>query len=175
MAKYSKNIDILNVLLNSKQFLDMPFGIHGRAHACRVLVLANTLSNLIDGKQTIDKTSILIASLLHDCGRSNDGKDIFHGIKSAEKAIEFIEKNNIDCNKDLIKECIIRHCPPPDYKEDKPSIESKIVGDADKLDRFRFYGQKSPCNKSFLELEESKPLMDISARINGHRWRSFHK
>ncbi|MFA5259034.1 MAG: HD domain-containing protein [Candidatus Pacearchaeota archaeon] len=175
MVKKLNDLEILNLILKSKQFLNMPFGIHGRAHACRVFVFANTLSNLIKDKSKIDTTAIIISSLLHDCGRSNDGKDIFHGVNSSEKAIKFIEENNITCNKELIKECIIRHCPPPNYKNNNPSIESKLIGDADKLDRFRFHKQNSPCKDYFLELKESKSLMDISSRINGHKWRSFKK
>jgi len=173
MPKKLKEFEILNILLNSKQFLNMPFGIHGRIHANKVFVLANTLSNLVKKDKEIDIIAIIISSLLHDCGRENDGKDPYHGVKSAEKALDFIEENNISCNKELVKECIIRHCPPPDYVFNNPSIESKIIGDADKLDRFRFLRQKNPFKEEFLELEESKSLMDISSRINGHKWRSF--
>lgn len=173
--KKANNKDTLNLVLNSKQFLSMPFGIHGRAHACRVFVLANTLSNLMNDKSKLDIQAIIISSLLHDCGRLNDSHDALHGVRSAEKAMKFIGENNLVCNKELIQECITRHCPPSGYKNNNPSIESKIVGDADKLDRFRFHRQSSPCKDYFLELEESKSLMDVSARINGHKWRSFQK
>lgn len=173
MTREHKEFEVLNLVLKSKQFLNMPFGIHGRIHANKVFVLANTLSNLVRKNKEIDRIAITISSLLHDCGRKNDGKDLYHAVKSAEKAIDFIEENNINCNKELIKECIIRHCPPPECVFSNPSIESKIIGDADKLDRFRFLRQKDPCREEFLELEESKSLMDISARINGHKWRSF--
>jgi len=172
MNKKISELEILNLVLNSHQFLSMPFGIHGRIHANKVFVLANTLLNLVKDKN-IDKKAIIISSLLHDCGRKNDGKDPYHAVNSAKKALEFIEEKNIECNKELVKECIIRHCLPPEYSFDNPSIESKIVGDADKLDRFRFIRQKNPCKSEFLELAESKSLMDISARINGHKWRSF--
>lgn len=175
MKKKQSNLDILNLVLTSKQFLGMPFGIHGRAHACRVFVFANTLSNLVKDRINIDMQAIIISSLLHDCGRSNDGHDVLHGVRSAEKAIKFIEENKLQCNKEFIRDCIIRHCPPRGYKNDNPSIESKIVGDADKLDRFRFHRQSEPCKGYFLELEESKSLMDVSARIAGHGWRSFKR
>lgn len=173
MLKKFTELEILNLTLNSKQFLNMPFGIHGRIHACRVFTFANCLSNIIKNRKNIDMTAIIISSLLHDCGRVNNGEDIFHGVRSAKKALEFIEENNILCNNDLVRECIIRHCPPPKYNNKNPPIESKIVGDADKLDRFRFYKQKEPVKKYFLELEESRSLMNISARINEHKWRSF--
>jgi HD superfamily phosphodiesterase len=173
MAKKITESEILNLLLKSEEFLGMPFGIHGRIHANRVFVLANTLSGIIDKKNKLDMKTVIISSLLHDCGRENDGHDPYHGERSAEKALEFIERNNIICDKDLIVECITRHCPPPGYKSIKPSLESKIVGDADKLDRFRFLKQRNPCRKEFLELKESKLLMDMSSRINCHKWRSF--
>lgn len=172
MPKKLSELNILKLVLKSRQFLDMPFGIHGRSHACRVFVLANALANLVKGNKKIDITAITISSLLHDCGRSNDGKDPRHSVKSAEKAMEFVEDNNISCNKKIIKECIIMHCPPRGCKQDNLSIECKIIGDADKLDRFRFSYQTEPCKKRLLKLRESKYLMDLSARINGHNWRS---
>ncbi|MBU0461254.1 MAG: HD domain-containing protein [Nanoarchaeota archaeon] len=165
--------NILTLILNNKPFTEMSFGIHGRPHACKVLLLANMLTNLMKNREKINLTAVTISALLHDCGRSSDGNDHFHSIKSAEKTLEFIQKKKIKCNTKLIKECIIRHCPPPDYINHTPSIESKIVGDADKLDRFRFLRQKQPCNVDLLEMPESKILMDVASRVNGHNWRSF--
>ena len=175
MAKKYSNLALLNLILKSKQFLGMPFGIHGRAHACRVFALANVLYNLVKDRKKIDIQAIIISSLLHDCGRSNDGKDILHGVKSSEKVMDFIKDYEVSCNIKLVMECITRHCPPPGYKNKNPSMESQIIGDSDKLDRFRFHKQKKPCKEYLLELEESKFLMNISARINGHAWRSFKK
>jgi HD superfamily phosphodiesterase len=164
---------ILKLITSRRPFTEMPFGIHGRAHACRVLLFANMIANLREDRAKLDITAITISALLHDCGRCNDGKDVFHAVKSAEKTMRFIDANNIYCDKELVRECIIRHSPPPSYHNKNPSIESKIIGDADKLDRFRFHRQERPCNSNFFELSESKLLMDISARVNGHKWRSF--
>ena len=175
MVKKYSNLELLNLIFKSKQFLGIPFGIHGRAHACRVFAFANILSNLVKDRKKIDIQTIIISSLLHDCGRSNDGKDIFHGVKSSEKVIDFIKYYKVFCNIKLVIECITRHCPPPGYKNNNPSIESQIIGDSDKLDRFRFHKQKNPCKEYLLDLEESKFLMDISSRINGHAWRYFKK
>jgi len=166
-----KNSEIINLVLNNPPFTEIQFGIHGRAHATRVLLFSNLLTNLIE--QKVDITAISISALLHDCGRKNNGSDPYHGTNSAKKAIEFINKYKIDCDKDLIYNCIERHCQPPNYTDDNPTLESKIVGDSDKLDRFRFLRQHIPCNPKFLELKESISLMDISSRINGHKWRSF--
>ncbi|MEM4263765.1 MAG: HD domain-containing protein, partial [Candidatus Woesearchaeota archaeon] len=157
--------DIFRLTISKKPFIDLPFGIHGRAHANRVLLFANTLLNLRQDREKLDITAIIIAALLHDCGRVSNDKDKLHAVRSAEMALKFIKENNIDCNTKLIRECIVRHCPPQGYKNNNPSIESKIIGDADKLDRFRFIEQENPCNASFLELEESKLLMDIAARV----------
>lgn len=161
----------LELLLNNPPFTEIPFGIHGRAHATRVLLFSNLLSNLVSEK--VDSQAIMIAALLHDCGRQNNGTDPYHGTNSAKKAMDFIDKNKIDCNKNLVYSCIERHCPPPNFVDKFPSLESKIVGDSDKLDRFRFLRQEAPCNSKFLELKESFILMDVSARVNGHKWRSF--
>lgn len=167
------NNQVIELILTNPPFTKLSFGIHGRAHANRVLLLANLLSNMVNEK--VDVRVITIAGLLHDCGRVNNGSDPWHGTNSAKKAIDFIEKYKIDCNKDLVYSCIERHCPPPNYIDKNPSLESKIVGDSDKLDRFRFLRQSNPCNKEFLELKESWTLMDVSARINDHKWRSFNK
>jgi HD superfamily phosphodiesterase len=165
------NSEILQLILNNPPFTNIEFGIHGRAHASRVLLFANLLSNIIPDR--VDTWVITIASLLHDCGRVNNGHDPYHGTNSANLAIKFIDKHKLECNKELVYSCIERHCPPPKYIDENPSLESKIVGDSDKLDRFRFLRQKAPCNPKFLELKESILLMDLSARINGHKWRSF--
>lgn len=165
------NHQVLYLIINNPPFTEMPFGIHGRAHANRVLLFANLLSNIVSEK--VDTRAIMIAALLHDCGRINNGSDPYHGTNSAKKAVEFIKKQRIECNEKLVYSCIERHCPPPGFVDSSPSLESKIIGDSDKLDRFRFLRQTQPCNQKFLELKESLTLMDVSARVNGHKWRTF--
>jgi len=160
-------------VVNNPPFTEIRFGIHGRAHASRVLLFSNLLTNSLNNRESLDLTAISISALLHDCGRVSDGSDLYHGLNSAKSAIKFIETQKIKCDKNLVHTCIEGHCPPPGYKEKDRPVEAKIVGDADKLDRFRFLHQKAPCNPKFLELEESKLFMDLSARVNGHSWRSF--
>jgi len=168
-----QNKEIIDLILNNPPYLELRPGIHASAHANRVLLFSNLLINLVD--QKVDVIAISISSLLHDCGRQNDGLDPYHGTNSAKKAINFIKEHNIDCDKELIYNCIERHYPPPNYVDSNPTLESKIVGDADKLDRFRILNHKAPCDPTFLELKESILLMDISARINGHSWRSINQ
>lgn len=167
------NLKLIELIMGDQLYMQMPIGIHGRLHANKVLLFSNLLSNLVEEK--VDTKAIIISALLHDCGRQNNGHDPYHGVNSAKKAMKFIDKFNIDCNKDLVYNCIERHCPPPNYVDNNPTIESKIVGDSDKLDRFRFLRQQEPCKKQFLELKESIAIMDIAARVNGHKWRSFKK
>jgi len=167
--------EIIKLVINNKPFTEIRFGIHGRAHASRVLLFSNLLANTLNYNTKLDLTAISISALLHDCGRLSDGSDVYHGTNSAKKAIKFIETHNIVCNKDLIYICIESHCPPPGYNKIERPLEAKIVGDADKLDRFRFLSQKIPCNSELLELEESNLFMDLAARVNGHSWRSFKK
>lgn len=167
----NKKLHTIDTIMSNPPFTEIQYGIHGRGHANRVLLFSNLLANLVEEK--VDTQAITIAALLHDCGRQNNGSDPYHGTNSAKKALEFIKKHKIDCDETLVYSCIERHCPPPNYKDTNPSLESKIVGDSDKLDRFRFLGQSAPCNPKFLELKESIKLMDLSARVNGHKWRSF--
>lgn len=159
-----KLIKIFKIVVSNKPFTSLSLGDHGKPHAYRVFLLANSLTNLISKR--VDKVIIIISSLLHDCGRTNNISDPNHSIKSAKIALKFIKKHNIRCNKKLLEECIIRHCPPKDYKNDNPSLESKIIGDADKLDRFRLTKRGASFNQNLLELPESKLLIDMAKKIN---------
>jgi len=170
----NKKISVItNLILENKPFIKLPPGIHGKIHAYKVFLLANTIANLHHQRKKLDLIAITISALLHDCGRDDDNKDPLHGLKSFKKVIKFIKEKNIKCNKKLIKECIVNHCcSPSQFKEENHSIEAKIVRDADRLDRFRFIHQDMDLNPFDLQLEESKILMDISSGVNGHKWRS---
>lgn len=166
---------IVKLIQNKPPFMTSRYGIHGRAHANRVLLFANLISVLAQERlnEPLDLKAITIAALLHDCGRSSDGSDSNHADKSAELASEFIQKNKIECNGELISKIIRRHCPSEDFKWDNPTVEAKIMGDADKLDRFRFHRQKRPLKIEWLEIPESLEIIDIASRVNGHSFRTF--
>jgi len=138
-------------------------GIHGIEHANRVMCLSLYLANkLLKDYPDIDMHTILISSLLHDCGRSNDRNDKFHAYKSVEIITKWVYDNNLNHNVDLISKCVIHHNSV--YKENyEIPIEAKIIADADKLDRERF---RSGCNPKYLELEESKKIIWLAKLLN---------
>jgi len=143
---------------------DFPFknleGIHGKEHARRVLLLAKKITELV--KQDVDYDAIIISALMHDVGRIHDDIDSSHGARSAELIGDFVKKHDIDCNIRLIKEIATRHSlhNPPNAQ-----IECLIVGDADKLDRFRL--GYSDLRVEYLELKESLELVEFAAKLNG--------
>lgn len=165
MQKFIRHWHILEVMdenirkiRNSEIFKSMR-GIHGTDHAERVLLFALKLADVVE--DFVDKKSLTVGALLHDCGRINDWEGWEHAVRSAKFAGEFIEDAGIDCNKELVKKIIIEHCPKEKnfYRD---LTESKILADADKLDRFRF----GILNTKFLELKESFELIEFAKKIN---------
>lgn len=170
--------ETIKAVQNDQLYIGIRFGKHGRAHAERVLLFANMLAAMVQVNQetTLDIQAVSVAALLHDCARVRDGHDPKHGLNSARAACEMIERMRLECDKDRVYEIIVRHCPPRGYKfETAPSFESMVVGDADKLDRFRFHSLGGPTPRYFMLPEYSIALMDVASRVNGHRWRSFKK
>ena len=67
------NYKTLKLIQNNPSFTGIPFGIHGRGHANRVLLFSSLLANIVD--ERVDTQAITIAALLHDCGRQNNGSE----------------------------------------------------------------------------------------------------
>jgi len=169
---------IIKTITGDPLYTNIRFGKHGRPHAERVLLFANILASMIQSDKNIvlDMQALTIAALLHDCKKveESSASDPNHGINSAKAAYKMLDKLAIECDKEMVYDIIIRHCPPKGHKFDSPpSFEAMAVGDADKLDRFRFHSLGGPDPKFFELKDYSVSLMDISARVNGHSWRSF--
>ncbi len=64
-------------------FRHSPYGIHGVAHATRVLVWANHLAQSLAGPSALAIEELRWAAACHDVGRENDGADPDHPIRSA--------------------------------------------------------------------------------------------
>lgn len=149
--------ELISLIKNNEPFVNLPPGIHGKGHAERVLDFALKLSGFFE----VDKKVIVIAALLHDCGRVNDYDDPEHGERGAILAKEFVRSHKIDVDAALVARCIAGH-----VKENNTEIECKIIGDADKLDRFRFRGPDC-LRVEFLELPESFSLIEYAKKVNG--------
>ena len=156
---------------NNPPFNRLQPGIHGAGHARRVLLFSQLIAALIEKEPDTpqpDRRLLLIASLLHDCGRTNNGIDPEHADRSAQMALEFCRKHDIVCDREKLRECIRYHCKSGRFPLRLPSIEALILADADKLDRFRFHGVCSPLNASLLQLRVSHDLIPLAKDINRH-------
>ncbi len=170
--------ETIKLVQNDPLYVKIRFGKHGRAHAERVLLFSNMLASMVqaDKEVILDMQALVIAALLHDCKKVEESSaaDPNHGINSAKAAYRLLDKLDIDCDKEKVYDIILRHCPPKGCKfETRSSFEAKAVGDADKLDRFRFHSQGGPNTRFFQLKEYSISIMDIASRVNGHSWRSF--
>lgn len=149
--------ELISLIENNEPFLGLKEGVHGKGHARRVLDFALKLSEFFD----VDKKIIVLSALLHDCGRIDDFDDPMHGERGAVLAKEFIALHKIDVDSSLVARCISGH-----VKESNAETECRIIGDADKLDRFRFSGPDC-LRTEFLELPESHSLIEYAKRMNG--------
>ena len=114
---------------------------------------------------------IVAAALLHDVGREHDGVDPMHGLRSAEMVRVWARNGDLGLDTDLLYQVILHHCRPPDTAPMvDPPWEVRIMGDADKLDRFRL-GGPIPLDETLLTLPESLALVDLAAGLNGHAFR----
>ncbi len=165
------NIELYELIISNPPFAVFTSDLYGKAHANRVWLYANLLANFQPDREALDMDAIMLASLLHDCGRIDDGPDEEHGMRSSQLVMEFIEEHGLVVNEILVEAIILHHYPPSWYVDRDPSTEARIVADADKLDRFRL-NIENPCEPHFFELPESKAFMDLSSRINFHSWRS---
>ena len=150
--------ELIELIENNEPFLSLKSYYHGKEHARRVLDLALRLADKVGG----DRKVLVISALLHDVGRVNEGVDASHGPRGALMAREFILKHKIDVDADLVYACISRHSidnPGPGAKE------CMIIGDADKLDRFRL-PECDSLDPSYLELPESHSLISYAKKLN---------
>lgn len=152
-------------------FTRMGHGIHGHGHSRRVLFFSQLLSVILKSQirnTEIDNRLLIVAALLHDCGRMHDGIDPEHADRSAEMAVAFCQRHEIECSPGRLRDCIRFHCKSGRFHWNDPPIEALILADADKLDRFRFRNQRSPLDESRLELAGSRFLIPLAADLNHH-------
>ncbi|HEU5433474.1 MAG TPA: HD domain-containing protein [Thermomicrobiales bacterium] len=135
-----------------------PRGIHGVAHAARVLYWADVLARQIAAPGALRGQELRWAAALHDVGRANEGIDPGHGARSAawvlaNLATERPETAALDL--DFIAELSRWH---EAHGQDVPlmTLELLILKDADALDRARI-GDLDP---SRLRLTRATRLVD---------------
>jgi HD domain len=119
-----------------------PCGIHGLAHAARVLVWAEQVGQSLSAAgQPVDMSVVRWAAALHDVGRLEDGRDLLHGQRSAQwvraRRELFVPALTDDQLEHLAYVCTWH--VPPDHLAPYFSPELTCLKDADGLDRVRIY------------------------------------
>jgi len=142
-------------------FLKIPSSMHGVAHESRVLVLAETIMNMIGNVKLQDRDAVRLSSVTHDVRRKNDGSDD-GGIDGGhgERAAVWVGQNlrRYFPNAGVQKVAEINRGHVPDDTEVMSGL-LKIFKDADALDRWRLGG--SP-NLKMLRYEQSKQLAKLA-------------
>lgn len=172
--------DFLSLVPQARKLGYPEYGwIHGLGHIYRVLLLSLIyFYNADDSLSPEDKSILIYFSLLHDIGRTHDGKDDSHGEKSVKKIeAESITIDGLDLTEDgkEIASFIIR-CHSISDNEGKEQIRCemkeeysrnralklyRICKDMDALDRVRFKG----LDTSQLRTDYAKHMVDTAAVI----------
>lgn len=155
--------------------------IHGIYHSEKVALNAY-LIGLDQNLNDVDMEIILDAAIYHDIGRINDFEDSFHGMVSANKIDEVIDKDiYMDSNNLKILKAVMDFHSQNDkkirinfenYEIDEKYYEryiklAKILKDADALDRKRFVEQcNAALNPKFLRFDISHQLIELAKEIN---------
>ena len=125
---------------------DASTGIHGVSHTWRVAVHAAEIATDLEVEPWI-REAVILSALWHDIGRTDDGRDYYHGAKSAGKAV------GLGLHRDLPHHCVevalfamTHHSGGEEHgvraAEQYPNPEAallvfRILKDADGLDRVR--------------------------------------
>jgi hypothetical protein len=123
----------------SAWFRHNPYGIHGVAHAARVLVWAEVLAGTVAGPQAIDRDALRWAAACHDIGRENDGIDPQHPARAAAwvlAKLRTVRPTATEVDVDRVAE-LCRWHTSSDRAVPRMTLELLILKDADALDRAR--------------------------------------
>lgn len=145
-------------------FRHNPFGIHGVAHAARVLVWADHLAQTIAGPSAIATEELRWAAACHDVGRVDDGIDPDHPVRAADWVLANLARERPEAIATLDLGLVAEICrwhTERDRSVPSLSLELLILKDADALDRARL-GDLDPGR---LRLARSLDLVEPAARL----------
>lgn len=147
---------------------------HARDHCARVLLFALKLAEALalpKGERDVLST----CAVFHDCCRCDDGKDVGHGRRAAEKYRETCGSYSLIFDERVYyimayhdrhdgegETAIREHLKA---NADETLLLFRIFKDADALDRFRF-GQYE-LNENYLRIPASHELIGFARRLNG--------
>lgn len=158
--------EIIEAIRSDPAYEDMEIKKHGRHHAENVLRFSMMLADRVEWRgEPVDRKTLAAAALLHDCGRERPYSDPMHPQRGAERAMEIIERNQLDVDADKVYDAILGHYKG-DWERPPQSIEGDILADADKLDRFRLGGEVP--DVGVFRLPETEDLMGIAAEASGY-------
>ncbi len=151
----------LNEMVIDELFFS-PSGIHGVNHTKNVLYYAFNIC-CISSFTISQKEHILFAAAFHDIGRTRDGVDPTHGLKSWKKIKKKALFNDLENINDqaCIKFLVINHCIDDeaiDWSEKNEKYRSLLYAlkDADAIDRTRI----NDFDLQYLRLSASKKFLE---------------
>ena len=138
---------------------------HGMDHVLRVWQRSETLGRELDA----DMEALVAAVYLHDLGRHYI-KDEAHGALSARKAEPVLNRIGVPVEKHEKVLHAIRVHDVIATPQDRTTIESKILYDADKVDSFGFIGVLRHIQHHYHYGEES---IDLILNANERCWKGL--
>jgi len=179
------NIINENILKEVKQYLEKvipehyldSIGIHGTEHTKRVLLLSAILADLNE-LSPAEKDILYHGAVYHDIGRTCNGVDNSHGLKSWRKIkdLGILDKEDEEFEKALeyvITNHSISDSQVKEFTRGCGNIRVKLIfellKDSDGLDRVRLGDLKV----KYLRNEYSKELVEVAKRIyeNNNNWK----
>ena len=151
-----------NELAVEMQKVPSPSEVHGKDHVLRVLKRCIRLGEKLDA----DLEILVAAVYLHDLGR-HYVDDKAHGALSAQKAEPVLERINFPQKKRNAVLHAIRVHDVGATPEDRTTLESKILYDADKIDTLGVVGVLRYIRHFYGKKPIDFMLEDIDARWEG--------
>lgn len=155
-------------------FLHEDSACHDKDHCARVLLFAHLLAKACSLTQQ-QREALSAASVFHDCCRFDDGRDVGHGQRAAERYRSVCGTLGLAYDElvffimayhdrhDREGEAAIRSSFP-DAAENVIRLY-RIFKDADALDRFRFGPHE--LNETYLRTKEARALIPFAKFLNG--------
>lgn len=151
-------------------FSDQGSELHTRDHCARVLLYAIMISEDFAVGQRW-REALCLAAVFHDCRRLDDGPDVGHGARAAQRYLEHCEENGTPFHlasyiammyhdrDDVIGESAMKR---EGLGEDSVLLY-RVLKDADALDRFRL--GPNGLDPRFLRTAEARNLVETARRF----------
>jgi putative nucleotidyltransferase with HDIG domain len=150
------DLDVSRYEPRSDMFL-APGGLHGLAHAARVLVLAEMIA---DRRSDCDLEVVRWAAAYHDVGRVDDSVDPDHGMRSAGLFLRYARTPLEPTRHGLVAYAMTWHAPEDDQVP-AWTPELRVLKDADALDRVRL----GDFDSGYLRTSEAAQLIEYAEAL----------